>query len=227
MKPSIQKKIKTASVFASLAFVILAFGFGCGVGFESVGFLDQGSVVIEPQPPVDQGDNGDLVIVSGVRTAAVVNAIAYLESLVAMAGVQPSAATIAAFNANKDNLPDTNSVMNISAPGLLAYTSVGSELCKDLVDSEIPIGVANRRFFQFDLSGGAAVVTDAVIANMTRRLARNFWQRNETAEELSAINAAVREMMAAAQLANSGSVANKAALFTCTAMISSLSAIEI
>lgn len=234
MKLNVQKTIKISAVIASLAGVVMGMGFGCGIGWQPSGTITELSSfsVIG-----DVGDNSGLSIVAGSKTVAVTNFTAALDNMTSMTNVAPSTQTLTIFNDKLGSFSETGSALTINAPMLMAYVSVGAEACDDLLDQEAAAAVANRRFLgNLNLAANANLTTLNVdanndqildpVASMARRFARQFWQRNESAEELAIINDGVKEMRDAAA-ANAQGLPRRAALFACTAMIASTSGYEL
>src|SRR5690606_40175984 len=98
-------------------------------------------------PEVD--DVGDLVVVSGQRTAFMPKTTAVLDNMVSITGVPPSNNTRNVFNEKLDSVSETGSVLSTNAPMLFAYMAVAAEVCNDLINAEANIGTAaDRRFFR-------------------------------------------------------------------------------
>lgn len=229
MKTSSQIKIKIAAVTLSLGVVVISMGFGCGMGLESASFIGHNSGFSSFSGPSESGDNGNLSIVSGTRTIAVTNYTAVLDAMTSMTNVPPSNNTRNLFEDRVGSFSDTGSATSVNAPMLFAYMSVGAEVCNDLIQSEAALPLTGRRFFNgINLGAGntSPTLTDENINNMIRRMARQFWQREETAAELEILNLGVKEVVAA-RPANTSGLARQGALAACTSMIASTSAYEL
>ena len=238
MAHKMKQKIKIMAIIASLSFIIAGLGFGCGMRFEPRG-LKPTELSSVGTGPIDAGNNGDLSVVVGAKTVAVTNYRSALDNMLSMTGVAPSTATKNAFNANIGSFSETGIITTINAPMLMAYISVGVEACNDLVNQEKSITTNNRRFFtgfDFVVTNATALkdadLTDTVVptplADATRRLARQFWQRNETINELTIVNAGVQNILSAPASAGTGAslpanntIQSRVATFLCTAIIAS------
>jgi hypothetical protein len=235
MKANAKMAIKMVAIGASLAGLISVYGFGCGLGFQPIGSGQFSSTGVAS----DIGDNGDLKIIPGTKTVAITNFTAVLDNMSTLTGVTPSATTNTLFATKLGSFSEQGSADSVNAPMLLGYLSVGAEICNDLVTQEL--AAANRRFYgtlnlgQSGADATDAVFTDAAISDLTRRFARQFWQREETAEELGMIKASAREMIDEARK-NPGvnnnnqyvnGLARRTGVYICAAMIASTSAYEL
>lgn len=235
MKNKTMKMIKMGAVSISLAGLVTALGFGCGVGFQSG--LDNSNTGLPSINGSDEIlDNGNLVVVSGTRTVSTVYYEQVLRNMLSLAGL-PAASddTIERFDEKVGSFSEYGAADAINAPMMLGLAAVGSEVCADLMSTEFNVAQADRRLFN-SVDFGAQAVDDAGVADMIRRMARTFWGRNETPGEVTMITDAVREIASEAENDNNnnqnfrgsqyrrGSL--RAALATCTAMISSTSAID-
>lgn len=140
----------------------------------------------------------------------------------------PSARTLAAANTAKAKITETGIVNTVNAPGLMAVTNVAGEICLDLVTEEKAKAAADRRFFnQVDFTAAPTAMTAAGKSDLVRRMARNFWGRNETVAEktvlLTSIDAATADP--ARTGVDGPTDTEDVTLFTCTAMLASLDAI--
>lgn len=230
MKEKYKRHIKITATLSSVCFVIIAIGFGCGMGFQSVGLNESVPIIGNDNNPTDIGENDDLVIVSNAKTVSVTNYTSVLDNMISLTNVTPSQATRTAFDQNINSFSDNGSALSVNAPMLMGYLTVGAEICDDLVDQETPLAAANRRFFStVNLAANSTnvnTVTDAVIGDVVRRFARQFWQRNEDPEELTLIREGIREMIRAVA-ANTQGLTRRSMVYTCAAMISSTSAYEL
>ncbi len=159
--------------------------------------------------------------------------VAYSENtLVSMqqqTGIQtPSARTIAAANTAKAKITETGKVDSVNAPGLMAVTNVAGEICLDLVTEEKAKATADRRFFnQIDFAAAPTALTAANKADLVRRMARNFWGRNETVAEKTVLLTSIDAVTADPRRmgVTDGTDTEDVSIFACTAMLSSLDAI--
>lgn len=229
MTTQMKKIIKVSAVMVSLAGIITAMGFGCGMGFEPMGAPTQNG--FNNFGSQDQTNN-DLVVIPESKTVGITNFTSVLDAMTSITNVAPSNATRNAFNQKLTSFAETKSALNINAPMLLAYMTVGAEVCNDLINAEQALAAANRRFFTgngvnlANNNTNATAINDQVIEEWIRRLARQAWQRNEEPEELAMIKAGIAEMRAA-RPANTAGLSRQIALYTCTAVLASTSAYEI
>ena len=229
MNAKTEMKFKIFAVGTSLAMVVVAMGFGCGVGLESASFIGHNSGFSSFSGPSDSGDNGNLSIVSGTKTVAVTNYNTVLDAMTSMTNVQPSATTRNLFNDRLGSFSEFGNANSVNAPMLFAYVTVGAEVCDDLIDAEAALPATSRRFFvNINLGGGNTfpTMTDENINDMIKRMARQFWQREETPEELTLLNAGVKEVLAG-RPSNTSGLARQGVLAGCTAMIASTSSYEL
>ena len=122
---------------------------------------------------------------------------------------------IAMYQSKAGTISETGAVTTLTAPMLMAATSIAGEVCKDLIISE---KVASRIFIGVNLDGTTLPDQDS-LQDAMRRIARSCWSRDEDAKEgeiiMSAINSAF-------QGANAANTAHDAALFMCTSMLGAL-----
>lgn len=211
-------KFKLSAQLASLA-VLVVFGYqNCAPGA-----LDSRSMAssADSTTSFSECDNGVCEVIDQ-KVVAVSNSQNTLSSMLQQTGVTPSNATRTAFTAQAGKISETGSADTITAPMWVALTTVGSEVCNDLLTQEKALAAADRRFFNsVDFTKGFNMLTAEAKENSIRRLARAVWARNESGQERILIRAAVDE-------AFSGSTAvadtDKAAFFICTTMLSSMRA---
>ncbi len=227
------KSIKIGAILLSGALVVTALGFGCGIGFQPIGFNSASSSIAGLAS--DVGENGDLVIVSGSKTISTLYYDEVLDNMNSVTGVQTNSNdTRNRFNEKIGSFSEYGSALSINAPMILGFTALGAEVCGDLIVQERANGATKRMFASVDFSQPVATtMTDSNVADIVRRMARSYWQRNETSDELTLINASVKDMLASATDNNTnvtfrGASQNRgtlrASLFICTAMLSSTSA---
>ncbi len=161
------------------------------------------------------------------NTVAILNSQNALSSMVNKAGVvAPSNATKAAFINQGTKLPETGSVVQITAPMWMAVATMGSEVCNDLLTQETMAGATRRIFNSVDFTKGPDTLNqsagDTARNDVIRRLARSLWSRNESPQELSLLKAGIDESFVGTATADT----RKELLYTCIAMISSTDAIK-
>lgn len=199
-------------LFALLGFSVLSFQ-NCAPGTlnsksstVSSSFADCGNSVCE---------------VPDAITVAVSDSQNVLTGMLNKAGVTtPSAKTTTAFANQSSKLPETGKVQGITAPMWMAVATMGSEVCNDLLTQETAAGAARRIFTSVDFTRGPASVVDSTQNDVIRRLARSFWARNETPQELVLIKSALSDSFSGTTAGDT----RKEMLFLCTAMISSTDA---
>lgn len=164
---------------------------------------------------------GEVCEVPDVQTVAVANSQNVMTAMLFKAGVStPSNETKSAFTAQAGKLPETGSVSQITAPAWMAIATMGSEVCNDLLTQETATGATRRIFNSVDFSKGPASIAVTTKNDVVRRLARNFWGRNESAQELTLIKGSLDESFSGATSADT----RKAMLYVCTAMLASTDA---
>ncbi|MEK7357204.1 MAG: hypothetical protein AAB250_12195 [Bdellovibrionota bacterium] len=133
----------------------------------------------------------------------------------------PSTNTRNAVTAQFTKLPETGRSDSVTAPMWVSITTVAGELCTDLVTQERGLAAAQRRFYgQINFTTGPESITAGAKDDVIRRLARSFWARNETPQEKALILSALNGQFTSTVAADT----NNAAMFVCTAMLSSLDA---
>lgn len=171
------------------------------------------------------GGNDDIVAISGVRTTSILSANRLLASFLSVTGVTtPTTDTINAYARYKTTLSLDGAANSPTPPMLMAISNIAAEVCDDLVVQEKALAGGSRRIFNsVNFTVSPAQITPAIIADSVRRMARSFWGRNETAEELTAITNGVNE---AKQGQTAAAQTDIAMIYACTGMLSSLSSIE-
>ncbi|MBK7843222.1 MAG: hypothetical protein IPJ71_05925 [Bdellovibrionales bacterium] len=204
------------------------FAMGCNNSFIHHYKKPKAQIVQEEieDPPPQQGSNtnGDLKIVEGARTVAVLHSGQVLQNMMSVAGVDvPSAATVAMYDLKKTTFSENGRANSVNAPIVMALASVGGEVCSDLIVQEKAKAAADRRIYvQVNFSSGPTNFSNAGRADSIRRLARSFWGRNETDAELQILQSALAEAVSAGGTAAKDT--EVVALYLCSAMIASLDA---
>lgn len=163
---------------------------------------------------------GSVCEVTDMHTIAMANAQQVSQMMVAKAGVTPSAKTQSAFTSQLPKVTVSGDVSSITAPMWTALQTMGGEVCNDLVTQEKAMTSGRRIFSSVDFTKGPSSVTDAALNDAIRRLARSFWSRNESVQELGLIKSSLTSSF-------SGTAMNDTSnemLYLCTAMIASTDA---
>jgi hypothetical protein len=164
---------------------------------------------------------GAVCEVADVHTAAISDSQNLLAGMVVKAGVTaPSTKTSQTFAAQSGKMPATGDVSQITAPAWMAVATLGSEVCNDLLDQETAANATRRFFNSIDFTRGPASVTANMKSDVIRRLARNFWGRNESAAESLLIKTAIDGSFSGATASDT----RNEMLYLCTAMIASTDA---
>lgn len=212
-----KKLVRHAFVLASLAGITLMIGHGCS-GFQSAtGF---GSTALSLGSTGGTGGGPGFVAKPGVPTASVVYAKSALDSMVACTGIEsPSEATLLEYEKRKGSFTEYGYATEVTAPMIMAVTSMAGEVCRDLVKKEKAMSSDARRVFKsFNFAQGPAALASGDIADATRRLARLCWSRDESQEEMQIFDSEIKS-------AYTGTLATdteKAALALCTGVLGSL-----
>lgn len=159
--------------------------------------------------------------------------VSYSENIITSMQLQTGLATVSArtltANTNaKAKITETGKADSVNAPMWMAVTNLASEVCLDLITDEKAKAATARRFFgQVDFTRAPSSFTSETKSDMIRRMARNFWGRNETVAEktvlVSSLDAAVADSRRTG--ANDAAETEDILIYTCTAMLSSLNAI--
>lgn len=133
------------------------------------------------------------------------------------------------YNSRYGSLAAGNDLSMANGPLMLGSTSLGGEVCNSLLTSEKALADGSRNFFNgIDFTKGVSTVADTAYATSIRAMARSFWGRNETADELSMIAAYKADFITNTTAAAKTQAASSSALMlaTCAAMISSFDAVS-
>lgn len=223
----LNKRITKIAVLAFAALMTSSFGVGCG-GFNSAGIKrqDHSSVDVD----VDGGgvDATGVTIIPATKTAGIpILSQAYSSLTASLQVATPSAASKTEFEKQLGNLSDTGRANTIGASFAVAYETLGAQLCLDRIAVELPAGAQKDLFGPLNLAAAPANnVNDANLSTVINRLARALWQRNETDAERTILLTAVNSSMAD-DAANNANKVQEAALFLCTAMLSSSAGMQL
>lgn len=159
--------------------------------------------------------------------------VTYSENLITSMQLQTGLQTLSTrtVNANtsaKEKISETGKADSVNAPMWMAVTNLAGEVCLDLVTDEKAKAAGSRRFFgQVDFTRAPASFSADAKSDMIRRMARNFWGRNETVAEKTVIVSSLDGAIADPRRANANDAAETEDIlvYACTAMLSSLNAI--
>lgn len=161
---------------------------------------------------------------------ALLSAEQTLASMMRVANVTTtSTALVNEYNGRYGSLAAGNDLSMANGPLMLGSTSLAGEVCNSLLTQEKAITDANARNFFTSINFGAGIssITDAGFEASVRGMARSFWGRNETVDELALLKQYKTEFndaltaTARAQAASS----NGLMLATCAAMLSAVDAV--
>lgn len=189
--------------------IIVGLGQGCGK-FTAIG-LDSSS-----QNSSGDTSQDDPTIKPNTETVALVYGKQVLDHYSTCIGSGlPTDRTLAVYSAKSGTISETGAVSTLTAPMLMAATSIAGEVCEDLIAKE---KVAPRIFIGFDMNS-MTMPNSSSLQDAMRRIARSCWSRDEDPTEGQIIMDAVQS---AFQGANAANTTHDAALFMCTSMLGSL-----
>lgn len=212
---NLKRAIRIATGLVLSAALITVLGQGCGEGMKSAtgslngmfGSCGNTNVIDKNYDVID--DAGTISILYGDQL---------LYSFLSCTGVgTASTRTQQEFDTRRLALSEYGDLRDISPGNLMAIAAVAIEVCQDLVDKESPLVDAQRGIFPgINLAGAGLSNTD--IDNISSLLSLSCWQRQITASEQMDIRNSISSINQNSELQ---------AVSLCTAMLSSLSAIEI
>lgn len=216
-----QKRKLLASTGLPMAALVLMIGFqNCSPG------------VVQSTKLSSTGGSSDtpLNIDEDVKPVTVTHSENLLVSMQSLAGLENiSARTVTAGNNAKAKVSETGKADSINAPMWLSITNLSGEVCLDLITDEKAKAQAERRFFgQVNFATSPAAMTPEIKDDVIRRMARNFWGRNETAAERSVIKSSLdAAALDPRRTGVSDAIETEDVLiFTCSAMLASLDAVR-
>lgn len=198
------------SILAVGAMLIVGMGQACG-RWETANVVP-GS---ESSPSLNTSSD-DPALIPNTATVALVYGKQILDHYTSCLGSGlASERTLAMYEAKKGTISETGSVSTLTAPMLMASTSIAGEVCKDLIEKE---RAAPRIFVGFNFAA-TSLPAQSSLQDAVRRIARSCWGRDEDTQESEIILGAVSTAFSGASGANT---THDAALFMCTTMMSSL-----
>jgi hypothetical protein len=198
-----------------VAFILLAsvsIGIALGQGCAKP-FTQQTAASTADPTNLVASENTELIDPNS-QTLSMVYSKQVLDHMVSCSGVGiPSDATMATWATKKGAVSIDGSILTITAPMLMAVTTIAGDVCRDLINQE---KTAPRIFNGVNWSG-TALPADGVLNDSIRGLALSCWPRMEEDAERQIIMDAVKSEF------GSGSInMSEAYLFLCTSMLSSL-----
>jgi hypothetical protein len=161
---------------------------------------------------------------------ALLSAEQTLSSMMKLANVAtPSAALLTEYNGRYGSLAAGNDLGMANGPLMLGSTSLAGEVCNTMLTAEKAAADTARNFYGgVNFTTGVSSVTDAQFNTSVRSMARQFWGRSETAEELTLMQTYKTEFInaLAANLRTQAASTSNLMLASCAAMLSSVDAIS-
>ncbi len=134
------------------------------------------------------------------------------------------------YNVRYGSLAAGNDLSMANGPLFLGTTSLAGEVCNNLLTQEKGVmDPAARNFFgSINFASGATSVTDTSFNTSVRGMARSFWGRNETTEELALIQQYKTDFISALDETTRTQAASTSNLMlaSCAAILSSVDAIS-
>jgi len=201
-------------VIFSISLYIIVGGQGCSKGFTTSTQENSPSVIKDLQTNLDDEENDpnkpSFSLVYGKQI------LDHYNSCLGYGAV--SSRTSAMWEEKKGTISENGKVKSLTAPMLVAATSIAGEVCKDLVDTEknAPRLMLGINFNSQDLPSSNNI--KAAI----RRLARSCWARDEDPFESQIIEDSLYQTFGTTAEA---SKSEKSMIYLCTAMLSSLDTI--
>lgn len=225
MKPmtlSQQRKLLAKTGFPMVALMLMLGFQNCSPGVvKSTYVASDGS---------GNNGNGTLDLDADTKPVTVTNSETLLVSMQQQTGLPTlSTRTLGVANDAKTKVSESGRADSVNAPMWMAVTNLAGEVCLDLIDDERAKAVGARRYFgQVDFTRSPASISSSTKDDLIRRMARNFWGRNETTAERTLIRSTLDAAMSEprANGATDATETENALLFACTAMLSSLDTLK-
>jgi hypothetical protein len=184
-----------------------------------------GSTDLGSNAPVDEVNSEKLGL-----PYALLSAEQTLSSMMKLTNVTtPSAALLTEYNGRYGSLAAGNDLSMANGPLMLGSTSLAGEVCNTMLTSEKAAADTARNFYGgVNFTTGVSSVTDAQFNTSVRSMARQFWGRSESAEELTMMQTYKTEFInaLAANLRTQAASTSNLMLASCAAMLSSVDAIS-
>jgi hypothetical protein len=216
-----QKRKLLASTGLPMAALVLMIGFqNCSPGVVQSTKLNS----------TGESSNTPLNIDEDPKPVTVTNAENLLVTMQSVTGLQNiSQNTINAANIAKAKVTETGKADSINGPMWLSITNLSGDMCLDLVNDEKAKAQADRRFFgQVNFTAAPSALTPENKDDLIRRMARNFWGRNETPAERTVIKSSLDAALVDPRRPGASDAAETedGLIFTCSAMLASLDAVR-
>jgi hypothetical protein len=123
----------------------------------------------------------------GASTVSLLYNKQLVDNMVICAGIgTPSPATTAEWDRRQSSFSEFGYATDVTAPMLLAFAAVAGEICNDLLNIETAVPGTSRRIFNsVDFAAGPGALSNTQVADVTRRIARSCWARDEDQAELT------------------------------------------
>lgn len=191
-------------------------GQGCGEALDA-GAGGGSSITCSPDEAIVVIDK-DYDVLPGERTVSIAYGQQMLDSFLSCTGVeQASQRTLDEFASRNQSLSEYGSLTDVSAAQMMATAAVAAEVCQDLIIRERGLASVTDRYIFRDADLGGAGLLQSEIESAVELLALSCWQRPSLDVEEVEIANAVLQMNTSSE---------NGALGLCTAMLSSLAAIE-
>jgi hypothetical protein len=164
---------------------------------------------------------------SGILTASIPTSTQIMPHLISVTGLslaQVTANTRNSFAAKVGLLSLNGDADSISGPVQLATLSLGGEFCDDILDVEVPMAAAQRRYYMnVNFGAGLNSLSSATRAEVMGVMARRFWGREADAAELSLLQNGLTDAFGASSQTATAET-RRMMFYLCTVMLSSSSA---
>ncbi len=147
-----------------------------------------------------------------------------LKSMSSVTGIEIDGAITAEYSKQQDVLSGSFNLDTVTPPMLIGITNLAARFCSKLVTKEAAItAMASRRFFQtIPFATKPEALTAGVYAAAVQSLAKDFWGRDATSEELVSLNEARTNFLSGRDAAKATtSTTNALMVLVCTGMLAS------
>jgi hypothetical protein len=217
-----KRKTLWTLVALGVSALTLAIGHGCSPPRnDNSDAASTGGTAVDTVLP--NSPSSDIVAMADAKTASVVYANQIIDHYVSCMGTgKASDRTLAMYEDKKGSISEFGGANTITAPMLMAVTSIAGEICVDLLNQESTVALDQRRILtNIDLAAKDLPNT-GLMSDSIRRMARSCWNRNETDEERQIL---LDELLIAFPSGTTNLSSRHAMLFLCTSVLSSLDAL--